>query len=112
MSILLSPTGSVLFLTPFSVQGASAYIGASKFFENKVRLCSLHAQLLCIDYGAKEYLLAAATILSTESRHSGWVDSAIRKGSAWSGPFDVRSTFSDFVKSRVLTVLNCRPLLT
>jgi len=50
--------------------GDAAYIGASKLFENK------------------EYVLAAATILSTESRHSAWLDSAIRKGSAWSGPFD------------------------
>ncbi|KAH9057503.1 ferritin-like domain-containing protein [Lactarius vividus] len=36
----------------------------------------------------KDYLLAAATVLSTEARHSAWVDSATRKGSAWSGPFD------------------------
>jgi hypothetical protein len=43
----------------------------------------------------KENLLAAATILSTESRHSAWIDSAIRQGSAWSGPFDVRSAFID-----------------
>jgi len=50
--------------------GDSAYIGASKFFENK------------------DYLLAAATVLSTEARHSAWVDSSIRKGSAWSSPFD------------------------
>ena len=48
--------------------------------------------------GSKEYLLAAATILSTESRHSGWLDSAMRRGSAWSGPFDVRSSFRDGVR--------------
>ena len=46
----------------------------------------------------KENLLAAATILSTESRHSAWLDSAIGQGSAWSGPFDVRLAFSDPVK--------------
>jgi hypothetical protein len=40
---------------------------------------------------SKENLLAAATILSTESRHSAWLDSALGKGSAWSGPFDVIS---------------------
>ncbi len=45
----------------------------------------------------KENLLAAATILSTESRHSAWLDSAIRQGSAWSGPFDVISSFNDAV---------------
>ena len=47
----------------------------------------------------KENLLAAATILSTESRHSAWLDSALRQGSAWSGPFDVMSEFSDTIKS-------------
>ena len=47
---------------------------------------------------SKEYLLAAATILSTESRHSGWLDSVMRKGSAWSGPFDVRSTLRDSIR--------------
>ena len=44
---------------------------------------------------SKENLLAAATILSTESRHSAWLDSALRQGSAWSGPFDVISMFND-----------------
>jgi hypothetical protein len=46
----------------------------------------------------KENLLAAATILSTESRHSAWLDSAIRHGSAWSGPFDVMSAFSETIE--------------
>ncbi|KAH9172028.1 ferritin-like domain-containing protein [Lactarius sanguifluus] len=41
-----------------------------------------------VDRGFQDYLLAAATVLSTEARHSAWVDSATRKGSAWSGPFD------------------------
>ena len=45
----------------------------------------------------KENLLAAVTILSTESRHSAWLDSAVRQGSAWSGPFDVMSAFSDAI---------------
>ncbi|KAI9509478.1 ferritin-like domain-containing protein [Russula earlei] len=64
------PKSFVTLSHDIEVIGDSAYIGASKFFQDK------------------EYLLAAATILSTESRHSAWLDSAIRKGSAWSGPFD------------------------
>lgn len=48
---------------------------------------------------SKENLLAAATILSTESRHSAWLDSTLRKGSAWSGPFDVIvSVFNDPIR--------------
>lgn len=65
-----SPKSFVELSRVLETVGDSAYIGASKFFENK------------------DYLLAAATVLSTEVRHSAWVDSAIRKGSAWSGPFD------------------------
>lgn len=85
------------YLTPFSIQGDSSYIGASKFFSNRVRSTSMPNSVMMIG-GPKENLLAAATILSTESRHSAWLDSAIGQGSAWSGPFDVRSAFSDAVK--------------
>lgn len=59
-------------------------------------LSSLDPRALIV--GSKEYLLAAATILSTESRHSGWLDSVMRQGSAWSGPFDVRSTLRDSIR--------------
>ena len=47
---------------------------------------------------SKENLLAATTILSTESRHSAWLDSALGQGSAWSGPFDVISVFNDVIQ--------------
>jgi hypothetical protein len=47
---------------------------------------------------SKENLLAVATILSTESRHSAWLDSALGQGSAWSGPFDVISVFNDAIQ--------------
>ncbi|THH05403.1 hypothetical protein EW146_g9913 [Bondarzewia mesenterica] len=50
--------------------GDSAYVGASKFIHNK------------------DYLLAAATILSTEARHSAWINSAVREGNPWSGPYE------------------------
>ncbi|KAI0260678.1 ferritin-like domain-containing protein [Gloeopeniophorella convolvens] len=50
--------------------GDSAYIGASRFVQSK------------------DTLVAAATILSVEARHSAWLDSAVRKGSPWSSSFD------------------------
>ncbi|KAF8262818.1 ferritin-like domain-containing protein [Lactarius quietus] len=71
--------------------GDSAYIGASKFFENK------------------DYLLAAATVLSTEARHSAWVDSAIRKGSAWSGPFDTPLGLSQAFTIASSFITSCPP---
>jgi Ferritin-like domain len=50
----------------------SAYSGAAQLITNK------------------DYLTAAAVILSTEARHASFVASAVNGGSGWSGPFDVR----------------------
>jgi len=51
--------------------GVSAYAGAAQFITNK------------------DYLTAAAVVLSTEARHASWVAGAVDKVESWSGPFDV-----------------------
>ncbi|KAF9063300.1 ferritin-like domain-containing protein [Rhodocollybia butyracea] len=50
--------------------GVSAYAGAAQLITNK------------------DYLTAAAVILSTEARHAAWVNSAVNKQNPWSGAFD------------------------
>ncbi|KII87683.1 hypothetical protein PLICRDRAFT_42190 [Plicaturopsis crispa FD-325 SS-3] len=51
--------------------GTSAYLGASKFLDNK------------------DYLTAAASIMNTEARQSSWIISSVRKGSPWFSAFEI-----------------------
>ncbi|KDQ58804.1 hypothetical protein JAAARDRAFT_47125 [Jaapia argillacea MUCL 33604] len=51
--------------------GVSAYAGAAQYITNK------------------DYLTAAAVVLSTEARHASWVAGAVNKIEPWSGPLDI-----------------------
>jgi len=50
--------------------GTAAYLGAAQYITNPA------------------YLEAAAAILTTETRHTAWVQSAVMSNAAWSGAFD------------------------
>ncbi|OCF33252.1 hypothetical protein I317_03685 [Kwoniella heveanensis CBS 569] len=68
--------------------GVSAYLGAASSIVEKA------------------YVTVAGSILTTEARHQAWLNSAVEKNSAWSGPEDtpldfdeVYSIASAFIKS-------------
>lgn len=56
--------------------GVSAYLGAAAYITSKA------------------YLTDAASILTTEARHAGWIASAVNKGPAWSDAFDIPLDFN------------------
>ncbi|TFY77487.1 hypothetical protein EWM64_g6526 [Hericium alpestre] len=71
--------------------GTSAYEGAAKFIQNR------------------DYLMAAATILGVEARHSSWLDSAVRKGAAWSTSFDTPLDLNQVFSIAAAFITSCPP---
>jgi len=57
--------------------GVSAYLGAAQFIKDPA------------------YLTAAAAVLTTESRHQAWVNSAVNHKNPWSGALDTPLDLSD-----------------
>ena len=72
--------------------GSSAYAGAARYISNK------------------DYLMAAATTLSTEARQAAWIESAVRHGSAWGTAYEVRTALYIVRIARELTCARRRHL--
>ncbi|KAG8710378.1 hypothetical protein FRC09_000161 [Ceratobasidium sp. 395] len=69
--------------------GVSAYLGAAKLISNK------------------DYLAAAAAILTTESRHAAWISSSVNMGAPWSGAFDIPLSLNQVYSLAAAFITNC-----
>ena len=53
------------------------------------------------------YVTAAGSILTTEARHQAWMNSAVLKGAAWSGPEDTPLGFSQVYSIAAAFITSC-----
>lgn len=69
--------------------GVSAYLGAAQNITNT------------------DYLTAAGSILTTESRHSAWVQSSVQKSDAYGAPYDTPTTFNQTYSLAAPLIKSC-----
>lgn len=69
--------------------GVSAYLGAAASIQEKA------------------YLTVAGSILTTEARHQAWINSAVLKNSAWSGPEDTPLDFNEVYSIASAFITSC-----
>jgi rubrerythrin len=69
--------------------GVTAYLGAAKFITTPA------------------YLTAAAAILTIETRHVAWVQSAVMTNAAWSGPFETPLDLDDVYSLAAPFITSC-----
>jgi hypothetical protein len=67
--------------------GTSAYLGAAKYIQNKVRSAARDRDSM-LTVLTQDYLTVAGAILTPEARHDAWVGSAVNKEEAWNLPYD------------------------
>ncbi|KAI0351019.1 hypothetical protein OH77DRAFT_978128 [Trametes cingulata] len=73
----------------FSLNGPASFVALSQVLESVGDSAYLGAAQLISD---KSVLTAAASILSVEARHAGWVSSSVQKLQPWNGAFDAPLT--------------------
>ncbi|KAL7414349.1 ferritin-like domain-containing protein [Mrakia frigida] len=88
----------------FPYDGVTGFLGLSAIIENVGTSAYLGAASLITD---PAYVTAAGSILTTEARHQAWLNSAVLKGSAWSGPEDTPLGFSQVFTIAAAFITSC-----
>lgn len=75
----------------FPITGVNSFLATAAVIENVGVSAYLGA---AADITTPAYVTVAGSILTVEARHQAWLNSAVEKVSAWSGPFDTPLSFS------------------
>jgi hypothetical protein len=76
----------------FPVTDVSSFVGLATVIENVGVSAYLGAASSIME---KAYVTVAGSILTTEARHQAWINSAVLRDSAWSGPEDTPLDFDE-----------------
>lgn len=88
----------------FPYTDVAGFLGLSSAIENVGVTAYLGAANKITD---PAYVTAAGSILTTEARHQAWMNSAVLKGSAWSGPEDTPLGFSQVYSIAAAFITSC-----
>jgi hypothetical protein len=88
----------------FPVTDVMSFVGLATVVENVGVSAYLGAAASIMD---KEYVTVAGSILTTEARHQAWINSAVLKDAAWSGPEDTPLDFDEVYSIASAFITGC-----
>ncbi|KAI9635072.1 ferritin-like domain-containing protein [Dioszegia hungarica] len=88
----------------FPVTDVNSFVALASVVENVGVSAYLGAAASIVD---KTYLTVAGSILTTEARHQGWMNSAVLKDAAWSGGYDTPLDFNEVFSIASAFITSC-----
>lgn len=88
----------------FPVTDVTTFLGLATIVESVGVSAYLGAPASIME---KEYVTVAGSILTTEARHQAWINSAVLKNAAWSGPEDTPLDFNEVYSIASAFITGC-----